>query len=148
MVEWSWDGMLVPAIAVESGCSQKTVRRWLHRFNRDGLEGLDDLGLVPRLRPVPPAARQERQQQHQVVRVVPPGLCRELPERRRLPVPAQPRIDPMIRRHEHRVPFAHPDSRPLQSGRTGSLHPVRPDPEHTPSAHRSRFQQPFNTRTV
>ncbi|WP_229877096.1 helix-turn-helix domain-containing protein [Streptomyces bluensis] len=44
MVEPSWDGSLVPQIADELRCSQKTVRRWLHRFNRLGLEGLEDLG--------------------------------------------------------------------------------------------------------
>ncbi|MEV0186748.1 helix-turn-helix domain-containing protein [Streptomyces sp. NPDC050625] len=37
-------GLRVPAIAVELGCSQKTVRCWLHRFNRSGLQGLEDLG--------------------------------------------------------------------------------------------------------
>ncbi|MGW9031707.1 helix-turn-helix domain-containing protein [Streptomyces sp. NPDC055722] len=44
MVELSWDGWLVPQIADELRCSQKTVRRWLRRFNRSGLEGLEDLG--------------------------------------------------------------------------------------------------------
>ncbi|MGV9568060.1 helix-turn-helix domain-containing protein, partial [Streptomyces sp. NPDC003480] len=29
-------------MADELRCSQKTVRRWLHRFNRSGLEGLED----------------------------------------------------------------------------------------------------------
>ncbi|MFI0968321.1 helix-turn-helix domain-containing protein [Streptomyces sp. NPDC021080] len=44
MIELSWSGLRVLAIAVELGCSQKTVRCWLHRFNRSGLQGLDDLG--------------------------------------------------------------------------------------------------------
>ncbi|MFF0034119.1 helix-turn-helix domain-containing protein [Streptomyces avermitilis] len=44
MVELSWAGEYVPAIADELRCSQKTVRRWLHRFNRLGLDGLEDLG--------------------------------------------------------------------------------------------------------
>ncbi|MFH8349787.1 helix-turn-helix domain-containing protein [Streptomyces sp. NPDC018045] len=35
----SWFGQRVPAIADESRCSPKTVRRWLHRFNRLGLDG-------------------------------------------------------------------------------------------------------------
>ena len=39
MVELSWGGWLVPQIADELRCSQKTVRRWLHRFNGSGLEG-------------------------------------------------------------------------------------------------------------
>ncbi|MGW2187718.1 helix-turn-helix domain-containing protein [Streptomyces sp. NPDC001719] len=32
------------AIAWELVCSEKTVRRWLHRFNQSGLEGLEALG--------------------------------------------------------------------------------------------------------
>ncbi|MEV0264693.1 helix-turn-helix domain-containing protein [Streptomyces sp. NPDC050617] len=44
IIELSWQGRRVPAIAVETGCSEKTVRRWLHRFNRSGLEGLEDRG--------------------------------------------------------------------------------------------------------
>ncbi|GAB2731622.1 helix-turn-helix domain-containing protein [Kitasatospora kifunensis] len=70
MVEWSWDGMLVPAIAVELGCSQKTVRRWLHRFNRDGLEGLDDLGGQGRKRRITEA---ERSRIIALVKQPPPG---------------------------------------------------------------------------
>ncbi|WP_308315779.1 helix-turn-helix domain-containing protein [Streptomyces sp. ISL-100] len=34
----------MPAIAEEVSCRQKTVRRWLHRFNRSGLEGLEKRG--------------------------------------------------------------------------------------------------------
>jgi transposase len=44
MIELSWSGLRVPAIAAELDCSQKTVRCWLHRFNRSGLQGLEDLG--------------------------------------------------------------------------------------------------------
>ncbi|MGW3036671.1 helix-turn-helix domain-containing protein [Streptomyces sp. NPDC001178] len=44
MVELSWSGHRVPAIADELRCNPKTVRRWLHRFNRFGLDGLEDLG--------------------------------------------------------------------------------------------------------
>ncbi|MEV7004131.1 helix-turn-helix domain-containing protein [Streptomyces sp. NPDC093982] len=43
MVELSWAGQRVPAIADELRCNQRTVRRWLHRFNRLGLDGLEDL---------------------------------------------------------------------------------------------------------
>ncbi|MFE1315631.1 helix-turn-helix domain-containing protein, partial [Streptomyces sp. NPDC058755] len=43
MVELSWSGQTVPAIADELRCSPKTVRRWLHRFNCLGLDGLEDL---------------------------------------------------------------------------------------------------------
>jgi transposase len=44
MVELSWSGQRVPPIADGLRCSPKTVRRWLHRFNRSGLDGLEDLG--------------------------------------------------------------------------------------------------------
>ncbi|MFF7191700.1 helix-turn-helix domain-containing protein [Streptomyces sp. NPDC008222] len=57
MVELSWNGWLVPQIADELRCSQKTVRRWLHRFNRSGLEGLEDLGGQGRKRRITEAER-------------------------------------------------------------------------------------------
>jgi transposase len=57
MVELSWSGQRVPAIADELRCSSKTVRRWLHRFNRSGLEGLEDLGGQGRKRRITEAER-------------------------------------------------------------------------------------------
>ena len=36
----SWDGLAVPAIAAKTGRHENTVRRWLHRFNAAGLDGL------------------------------------------------------------------------------------------------------------
>ncbi|MFF4732246.1 helix-turn-helix domain-containing protein [Streptomyces mirabilis] len=39
MIELRWSGLRVPAIAVELDSGQKTVRCWLHRFNRLGLQG-------------------------------------------------------------------------------------------------------------
>ncbi|MFC0058049.1 helix-turn-helix domain-containing protein [Streptomyces actinomycinicus] len=57
MVELSWDGWLVPQIADELRCGQKTVRRWLHRFNRSGLEGLEDPGGQGRKRRIAEAER-------------------------------------------------------------------------------------------
>ena len=36
----SWDGLDVAAIAAEVGCHENTVRRWLHRFNAAGIDGL------------------------------------------------------------------------------------------------------------
>jgi DNA-binding NarL/FixJ family response regulator len=39
-VRLSWGGWLVAQIADELRCSQKTVRRRLHRFNHLGLESL------------------------------------------------------------------------------------------------------------
>jgi transcriptional regulator GlxA family with amidase domain len=37
-----WDGLTVPAIAARAGCHENTVRRWLHRFNAAGIDGLGD----------------------------------------------------------------------------------------------------------
>ena len=42
MVARSWDGERVEAIAKELGCSPQTVRRRLHRFETEGIEGLGD----------------------------------------------------------------------------------------------------------
>jgi transposase len=70
MVELSWSGQRVPAIAQELRCSPKTVRRWLHRFNRSGLEGLEDLGGQGRKRRITEA---ERSRIIGLVRLPPPG---------------------------------------------------------------------------
>jgi transposase len=70
MIELSWSGLRVPAIAVELGCSQKTVRCWLHRFNRSGLQGLEDWGGQGRKRRITEA---ERSRIIALVRQVPPG---------------------------------------------------------------------------
>src|SRR5215470_16919247 len=44
----SWDGMPVPVIAERLGCHPETVRRRLHRFNAEGIDGLGDrLGPIP-----------------------------------------------------------------------------------------------------
>ncbi|MFH9426576.1 helix-turn-helix domain-containing protein [Streptomyces sp. NPDC017529] len=59
MVELSWSGQRVPAIADELRCSPKTVRRWLHRFNRLGLDGLEDLGGQGRKRRISEAERSQ-----------------------------------------------------------------------------------------
>src|SRR5258708_15952965 len=42
MVAGSWDGERVEAIAKELQCSPQTVRRRLHRFDAEGIEGLGD----------------------------------------------------------------------------------------------------------
>ncbi|MEU6033761.1 helix-turn-helix domain-containing protein [Streptomyces tauricus] len=73
MVELSWSGLRVPAIAVELGCSQKTVRCWLHRFNRLGLQGLEDLGGQGRKRRI---TEEERSRIISLVKAVPPGRLR------------------------------------------------------------------------
>lgn len=70
MIELSWAGQRVPAIADELGCGQKTVRRWLHRFNRAGLDGLEDLGGQGRKRRITEA---ERSRIIALVKQVPPG---------------------------------------------------------------------------
>ncbi|MBZ9643121.1 helix-turn-helix domain-containing protein [Streptomyces sp. PSKA30] len=70
MVELSWDGWRVPQIADELRCSQKTVRRWLHRFNRSGLEGLEDLGGQGRKRRI---TEVERSRIIALVKQTPPG---------------------------------------------------------------------------
>jgi Homeodomain-like domain len=38
----SWDGGRVETIATELDCSPQTVRRRLHRFEKEGIEGLGD----------------------------------------------------------------------------------------------------------
>ncbi|MFD5017162.1 helix-turn-helix domain-containing protein [Streptomyces chartreusis] len=73
MIELSWSGLRVPAIAVELDCSQKTVRCWLHRFNRSGLQGLDDLGGQGRKRRI---TEEERSRIIALVKSVPPGRLR------------------------------------------------------------------------
>ncbi|MPY32444.1 helix-turn-helix domain-containing protein [Streptomyces adustus] len=73
MIELSWSGLRVPAIAMELGCSQKTVRCWLHRFNRLGLQGLDDLGGQGRKRRI---TEEERSRIISLVKTVPPGRLR------------------------------------------------------------------------
>ncbi|MFJ9865722.1 transposase [Streptomyces sp. NPDC101165] len=70
MVELSWSGQRVPDIAGELRCSSKTVRRWLHRFNRLGLDGLEDLGGQGRKRRI---TEPERSQIIGLVRQPPPG---------------------------------------------------------------------------
>jgi transposase len=70
MVDLSWSGQRVPAIADELRCSPKTVRRWLHRFNRLGLDGLEDLGGQGRKRRITEA---ERSRIIGLVRQSPPG---------------------------------------------------------------------------
>ena len=47
IVALSWDGLGVRGIAAEVGCHENTVRRWLHRFNAAGIDGLGN-------RPGPP----------------------------------------------------------------------------------------------
>ncbi|MFD4511772.1 helix-turn-helix domain-containing protein [Streptomyces sp. NPDC058457] len=70
MVELSWAGQRVPAIADELRCNPKTVRRWLHRFDRFGLDGLEDLGGQGRKRRI---TETERSRIIGLVKQPPPG---------------------------------------------------------------------------
>jgi transposase len=70
IVALSWDGLAVPAIAAETGCHQNTVRRWLHRFNAAGLDGLGDRPGAGRKRRITEA---ERSAIIALARSVPPG---------------------------------------------------------------------------
>src|ERR1700761_7469666 len=57
IVALSWDGLTVPAIAARTGCHPNTVRRWLHRFNADGIDGLGDRPGAGRRRRITEAQR-------------------------------------------------------------------------------------------
>src|SRR5205085_3568673 len=57
IVTLSWDGLAVPVIAARIGCHQNTVRRWLHRFNAAGLDGLGDRPGAGRKRRITEAER-------------------------------------------------------------------------------------------
>jgi transposase len=70
IVALSWDGLTVPAIAAGIGCHENTVRRWLHRFNAAGLDGLGDRPGAGRKRRITEA---ERSRIIALARSVPPG---------------------------------------------------------------------------
>jgi transposase len=57
IVALSWDGLTVPAIAARAGCHENTVRRWLHRFNAAGIDGLGDRPGAGRKRRITEAQR-------------------------------------------------------------------------------------------
>ncbi len=57
IVALSWDGLAVPAIAEQLGCHPSRVRRWLHRFNAAGLDGLGDRPGAGRRRRISEAER-------------------------------------------------------------------------------------------
>ena len=66
----SWDGLDVAAIAAEVGCHENTVRRWLHRFNAAGIDGLGNRPGCGRKRRITEA---ERSVIIALARSVPPG---------------------------------------------------------------------------
>jgi transposase len=70
IVALSWDGQGVPAIAGQLGCHPKKVRRWLHRFNADGIDGLGDRPGAGRKRRITEA---ERSAIIALARSAPPG---------------------------------------------------------------------------
>ena len=70
IVTLSWDGLGVPAIAGRLGCHPKKVRRWLHRFNEAGLDGLGGRPGAGRKRRITEA---QRSAVIALARSVPPG---------------------------------------------------------------------------
>ena len=70
IVALSWEGLGVPAIAASVGCHENTVRRWLHRFNAAGLDGLGNRPGCGRKRRITEA---ERSRIIALARSAPPG---------------------------------------------------------------------------
>jgi transposase len=66
----SWDGLAVAEIAARAGCHDNTVRRWLHRFNAAGIDGLGNRPGCGRKRRITEA---ERSRIIALARSVPPG---------------------------------------------------------------------------
>ncbi|MFD9797016.1 helix-turn-helix domain-containing protein [Streptomyces sp. NPDC059070] len=70
IITLSWDGHRVPQIAERLGCHHKTVRKWLHRFNTAGSEGLGDRPGCGRKRRI---TEDERSRIIALVKLTPPG---------------------------------------------------------------------------
>ena len=70
IIALSWDGLGVAAIAARIGCHDNTVRRWLHRFNAAGIDGLGNRPGCGRKRRITEA---ERSVIIALARSVPPG---------------------------------------------------------------------------
>jgi len=70
IVALSWDGLGVAAIAGQVGCHENTVRRWLHRFNAAGIDGLGNRPGAGRKRRITEA---DRSAIIALARSVPPG---------------------------------------------------------------------------
>jgi transposase len=70
IVALSWDGLAVRAIAARIGCHENTVRRWLHRFNGAGIDGLGNQPGAGRKRRITEA---ERSRIITLARSLPPG---------------------------------------------------------------------------
>ncbi|WP_331773270.1 helix-turn-helix domain-containing protein (plasmid) [Embleya sp. NBC_00888] len=76
IVTLSWEGLRVPQVASRAGCDAKTVRRWLHRFNEQGLDGLADRPGCGRKRRITEA---ERSRIVALVKLTPPGRLETQP---------------------------------------------------------------------
>ncbi|MFE5332508.1 helix-turn-helix domain-containing protein [Embleya sp. NPDC056575] len=76
IVTLSWEGLRVPQVAARAGCDAKTVRRWLHRFNEQGMEGLGDRPGCGRKRRITEA---ERSRIVALVKTAPPGRLETQP---------------------------------------------------------------------
>lgn len=73
VVTSSWNGWAVPQIAEHVGCSARTARAWIHRFNAEGVSGLGDRSRSGRPRRL---SEDERSRIVALVKTVPPGrLC-------------------------------------------------------------------------
>jgi transposase len=70
IITLSRDGLGVPAIAGRLGCHPKKARRWLHRFNAGGIDGLGDRPGAGRRRRITEA---QRSAIIALARSVPPG---------------------------------------------------------------------------
>ena len=70
IVALSWDGRSVAEIAAAVGCHENKVRRWLHRFNAAGIDGLGDRPGAGRRRRITEA---ERSRIIALARSEPPG---------------------------------------------------------------------------
>jgi len=70
IITLSWDGLAVPAIAARVGCHENTVRRWLHRFNTVGIDGLGNRPGAGRKRRI---TEEERSRIITLARSLPPG---------------------------------------------------------------------------
>jgi transposase len=73
IVTSSWDGWAVPQIAEQVGCSARTARAWIHRFNAEGVHGLGDRDRPGRPRRL---SEEERSRIVALVKMVPPGRLR------------------------------------------------------------------------
>jgi transposase len=70
IVALSWDGWAVPQIAERAGCSARTARAWIHRFNAEGVGGLGDRSRPGRPRRL---SEDERSRIVALVKTTPPG---------------------------------------------------------------------------